>query len=63
MIMQELEARAKGRGLGDLRVDSSLNAEAFYRRHGVRAEGRGHHALPSGRLIDCVRMRKRLTAA
>jgi|SRR5215813_13008187 len=63
MILKELEARARRRGVDELSVDASVNAEAFYRRHGFELEGRGQHALPSGRSIDCVRMRKRLSVA
>jgi putative acetyltransferase len=63
MILKELEARARRRGVDELSVDASVNAEPFYRCHGFEAEGRGQHALPSGRPIDCVRMRKRLSVA
>jgi putative acetyltransferase len=63
MILQELEARAQERGVDELSVDASVNAEAFYRRHGFEVEGRGQHALPSGRQIDCVHLRKQLSMA
>lgn len=63
MILRDLEARAQKRGIDELSVDASVNAEAFYRRHGFEVEGRGQHALPSGRQIDCVRMRKHLGMA
>lgn len=59
-ILQELEARAQRRGLVELTMDASINAEAFYQRHGFRSEGRDEHVLRGSRRMACVRMRKRL---
>ncbi len=60
MILGELEARARGQDLVELRMDASLNAEAFYLRHGYEALGHGEHVLGSGVRMACVRMRKAL---
>lgn len=60
MILRALEADARERGLTELGMDASINAEAFYRRHGFQVECRGEHVLGSGRRMACVRMRKRL---
>ena len=59
-ILAALETRARRRGLTELHMNASLNAEAFYRRHGYAALGRGEHTLPSGGTMICVRMRKTL---
>lgn len=55
LILRELERRARGHGLSELRMHASLNAEAFYRRHGYEVLGFGEHVLRSS-----VRMRKAL---
>jgi putative acetyltransferase len=59
-ILCELEKRALRCGLTHLTMDASINAEAFYLRHGFMREGTGEHILPGGRRMACIPMRKRL---
>jgi hypothetical protein len=42
---------------------ASINAEAFYARHGFAVVERGTHRLHSGVEMACVRMRKALAGA
>jgi putative acetyltransferase len=57
-ILAELERLAADHGIHVLHLDSSLNAEAFYARHGYEVVGRGTHRLSSGSEMACVSMRK-----
>ncbi len=41
-------------------MDASLNAEAFYRRHGYETLGPAEHVLDSGVRMACIRMCKAL---
>ncbi|HEX4124932.1 MAG TPA: GNAT family N-acetyltransferase [Tepidisphaeraceae bacterium] len=60
-ILRELELLAVRRGVTRLSMDASLNAEAFYLKHGYAIGGRGMHRLSSGAEMDCVRMSKELS--
>ena len=62
-ILQRLEAMAAEHGLSRLHMDASVNAEAFYRKHGYEVIERGVHRLSSGHDMACVKMRKALTRA
>ena len=57
-ILQRLEDLARHAGLKELRMDASINAEAFYRANGFSSEASAEHSMPSGRRMACVRMRK-----
>jgi putative acetyltransferase len=59
-ILRELEVQARRHGLVELAMDASLNAEAFYRRHGFASVGRGEHVLRGGQRMACIRMHKLL---
>lgn len=59
-ILRALELRARKYGLGELIMDATLNAEAFYKRHGYIEERKGESLLRGGRRMACIRMRKRL---
>jgi len=59
-ILRRLEDLAREAGLKELRMDASINAEAFYRANGFSSEAFGEHPMPSGRRMACVRMRKTL---
>lgn len=61
-ILRGLERIAVTRGLSELHMDASINAEAFYRRHGYQVIDRGEHGLANGAAMACVRMRKTLPA-
>ena len=60
-ILQRLETMAAERGLSQLQMDASVNAEVFYRTHGYEVIARGVHRLSSGHHMTCVKMRKLLT--
>jgi putative acetyltransferase len=59
-ILKELEALAIARGVERLDLVSSLNAEAFYSRHGYEVLERTVHRLRSGHEMACVKMVKNL---
>jgi N-acetylglutamate synthase-like GNAT family acetyltransferase len=60
-ILQGLEAMAAEHGLSQLQMDASVNAEAFYKKHGYEVVERSVHRLSSGHDMACVKMRKALT--
>jgi GNAT superfamily N-acetyltransferase len=62
-ILGELERLARTRDIRTLHLVASLNAEAFYVRHGYQVVERGVHRSSSGVAITCVRMRKSLIAS
>lgn len=59
-LFRAAEASALAAGATSLEIDSSLAAVDFHRAVGFEEVGRGEHALPSGRSMACVFMRKRL---
>ncbi|MDZ8079330.1 MAG: GNAT family N-acetyltransferase [Nostoc sp. DcaGUA01] len=59
-ILQELEHLARERGLSELHLNASLNAEPFYQVNGYINQGFEEHILRSGRKMPSVRMRKKL---
>jgi putative acetyltransferase len=59
-ILHDLERMAVARGLSELHMDASLNAEVFYLGHGYEVIGRGEHRLANGPQMACVKMRKAL---
>ena len=59
-ILQRLERWAIEKGVSELHMDASLNAEAFYSRHGYEIVERSSHQLGRGPRMACVRMRKSL---
>jgi ribosomal protein S18 acetylase RimI-like enzyme len=61
-LFRRAESAAIAAGGRSLYVDSSLAAVEFYRNCGFKEIGRGEHALPSGRAMPCVFMRKTLAA-
>ncbi len=60
-ILRCLEQLALDRGVLQLQMDASINAEAFYRRAGYEILERGVHRLRSGREMACLKMKKSLT--
>ena len=62
-ILEALEKRAICAGMASLEIEASINAEAFYARHGFAVVARGTHRLRSGQEMACVRMRKTLGSA
>ncbi len=59
-LLHRLERIAKEAGLSILRLNSSLNAVAFYERLGYTREKPIKHKLQSGFEIDCVSMTKKI---
>jgi putative acetyltransferase len=60
-LLRAAEASARQAGVAELRLGSTLNAEAFYRRQGYAGAGRTSRAM-NGVDVPCVRMSKRLDA-
>jgi GNAT superfamily N-acetyltransferase len=60
-ILIQLERLALDRGVLQLQMDASVNAEAFYQRAGYEIVGRGVHRLKRGLEMACVKMKKRLS--
>jgi putative acetyltransferase len=56
-----IEVAARGRGLANLELESSISAEPFYVALGYSVLERTEHVLATGRRMACVRMRKSLT--
>ena len=59
-LVHEIERAARERGLSMLELDSSITAEAFYRKHGFEVRERGEHILRNGQRMACVKMQKSL---
>jgi putative acetyltransferase len=59
-LVHEIERAACERGLSTLELDSSITAEAFYRKQGYEARERSEHILHNGQRMACVKMRKSL---
>jgi len=59
-IVAELERIAREHGITYLQLDSSMNAERFYLNCGYRITERTKHIMPSGSVMDCVKMHKDL---
>jgi putative acetyltransferase len=59
-ILRELERVAVVRGLSELHMDASINAEAFYRRNGYQTIELAEHRMSNGGRMACVKMRKSL---
>jgi putative acetyltransferase len=60
-ILRQLEQLAVERGVLALHMDASLNAEAFYARHGYQVIERGTHLVGGTTPMACVKMTKVLT--
>jgi len=60
-ILAQLERLALDRGLLELQMNASTNAEAFYNHAGYESVERGAHRLRNGREMACIRMKKELT--
>lgn len=59
-ILATLEQEAIALGLTDLRLNASLNAEAFYRKQGFEVIEPRVYQLASGKEVACIKMRKTL---
>ncbi len=61
MLLRALERTARNAGTETLTLDASLNAQGFFEANGYQAVEKCGHELPSGVMIPCVRMRKKLS--
>ena len=59
-IIEHPESLALEHGLGELHLESTLNAAPFYRSCGFSGNGVGEYASPRGVTLDCVPMVKQL---
>jgi putative acetyltransferase len=59
-VLAALERLALERGIPQLQMVASVNAEAFYRRAGYEVVESGTHRLRSGQEMACVKMAKHL---
>jgi putative acetyltransferase len=59
-ILTALEHEARSLGLRYLQMNASINAEAFYRKHGFEIIEYATHQFESGQEMACVKMRKAL---
>jgi putative acetyltransferase len=57
-LVHEIESAARERGLSMLELDSSITAEAFYRKQGYEVCEPSGHILHNGQRMACVKMRK-----
>jgi N-acetylglutamate synthase-like GNAT family acetyltransferase len=61
-ILRKLEERARANGIGELRLNASLNAVPFYERAGYVAQERSKYRLATGVEIACVPMTKAMAS-
>lgn len=59
-ILKQLEELASARGVARLQLASSVNAEAFYSKHGYEVLERTFHRLRPSHEMACVKMVKAL---
>jgi putative acetyltransferase len=60
-LLRQLERLARDRGVRQLHLDASVNAEAFYRRAGYEVVERGTLRLGGGIEMASVKMKKELS--
>lgn len=61
-LLARLEQEAIALGLTHLRLNASINAEAFYRSQGFEVVQPGGYQLASGLEMPCVKLRKALAS-
>lgn len=59
-ILEQLEELAREAGMTELRMDASINAQAFYEASGFISLERAEHVAQSGLRMACIRMKKSL---
>jgi putative acetyltransferase len=60
LLLADLEARARARGIRVLELSATLNAVPFYAQAGYTRRHVAVHRLPTGVQLECVRMDKQL---
>jgi GNAT superfamily N-acetyltransferase len=63
MMLEYVIGRSKTAGIKVLKLDSSVNAVNFYKRHGFSEVGRSKYKTQSGLLMDSVQMELALDEA
>ncbi len=61
-LVREIESLARARGLAELQLTASINAEPFYLAMGYEVVERTERRLRSGPVMSAVKMRRRLLA-
>lgn len=61
-LLAKAEAHAISSGATSIEIEASLAGVAFYKANGYLEAGRGETRLTTGRSMECVRMRKDLSA-
>lgn len=62
-MMTHLEQIAREAGLPEMKLNSTLNAAAFYRRCGFDGDAVSTYHSPRGFQLDCIPMTKNLSEA
>ncbi len=60
LLLADLEARARARGIRMLELSATLNAADFYTQAGYARRRPAVHRLPTGIELECIRMTKEL---
>lgn len=60
LLLADLEAKARARGIRMLKLSATLNAASFYAQAGYVRRHVAVHRLPTGVELECVRMSKAL---
>ena len=60
LLLVDLEARARARGIRMLELSATLNAVPFYAQAGYTRRHVAVHRLPTGVELECIRMDKEL---
>jgi GNAT superfamily N-acetyltransferase len=60
LLLADLEAEARARGIYMLELSATLNAESFYAQAGYVRRHVAVHQLPTGVELQCIRMSKEL---
>ena len=60
LLLRAVEKSAIGEGVSCIKVNSSLNAEAFYQGNGYIVKEKGKFRLSDEHEMDCIKMEKQL---
>ena len=59
-LLLEMERKAAENGLNNLTLNSTVNARAFYEKHGYTGSEKNFHELPNGVRLECIGMHKKI---
>ena len=60
MILEKIEEEARSFGFNKLTLESTLNAEIFYKKSGYKSIEKSKYHSPRGFKLDCIKMEKYL---